>query len=358
MAGGERVIAPIGASYLRVLFDVQADSIYSPDVMTTDSKFGGASVNISATRERIKSSVLPLFDNNEIIVAGGYAGKDKEGRNTTLGRSGSDTSATAYARALSVWFQNITVFYCKGGLRGVLSAHPKYVENAQLIAHLLYDEAIELAAMGGGVINQDAIQHLVPQRIPLQVLDTDHPDEEGTLIDGHRRVEDPPVKVITALEDLNWIRFPSTRITQSRLLSIIPTSLEEAGFEILSPFGPYSRGELNFVVKAETNKKESPGSELEIERLKGVLEPIIRGESMDQKGVRIRRAAAVGIIGGGVSSGDISSRVERALETISGHTGQIGNPRLNTLPYCTTILLSIPHKVPEIVRAFHKEFYP
>src|SRR3989344_514764 len=143
VSAGERVSGPIFQGYLE---EAGINSSYiDPDkVLMTDGKFGQGTPLINQTRDMLKTAVLPHFNRGEVVVMGGYFGGTKDGGVVTLGRGGSDRSATALAQALSMWYPSAEVYLYKADVAGVMSADPRVVPSAHLIDHLRYEEAADL----------------------------------------------------------------------------------------------------------------------------------------------------------------------------------------------------------------------
>lgn len=130
------------------------------------------------------------------VVVTGFIATDTHGLQTTLGRNGSDFSASIFgsllnAREIVIWTD----------VDGVLSADPRLVPEARVIDTLSYNEAMELAYFGAKVIHPQTMAPAVQERIPIWIKNTFAPDRPGTLI--HDRSEpDPLVKGITTVEKI------------------------------------------------------------------------------------------------------------------------------------------------------------
>lgn len=127
------------------------------------------------------ANVSKMIESNPIktlFIAPGFIGSDEKGRMVTLGRGGSDYSASLFAvgskaRALETWKD----------VPGMMTADPKIVPDASLISHISYRAALELSHFGAKVIYPPTIQPVVDERIPIYVKCTFNPDGEGTIIE-------------------------------------------------------------------------------------------------------------------------------------------------------------------------------
>lgn len=137
----------------------------------TDSTFSKARIE-SISTERIRSHL----DAGEIVIACGFQGVDPEMNITTLGRGGSDTTATALAAALQADECQIYT-----DVEGVFTTDPRVVSEARKVPQLSYDEMLELASLGAGVMHSRSIEFAKKFRVPLRVRPS-FDDGEGTLI--------------------------------------------------------------------------------------------------------------------------------------------------------------------------------
>lgn len=139
--------------------------------IVTDSTFSKARIR-SISTARIRQHL----DRGEIVVACGFQGVDSEGNITTLGRGGSDTTATALAAALQA--EECEIYT---DVEGVFTTDPRVIGEARKINALSYDEMLELASLGAGVMHSRSIEFAKKFRVPLRVRPS-FSDGDGTLI--------------------------------------------------------------------------------------------------------------------------------------------------------------------------------
>lgn len=154
----------------------------------------GPMVQWPASRERIGQSVEPGFHGTLIVT--GFVASDPRGVQTTLGRNGSDFSASIFgslldAEAIHIWTD----------VDGVLSADPRRVPDAQVIDSLSYNEAMELAYFGAKVIHPQTMAPAVGRSIPIWIRNTFAPERPATLICA-KPESALLVKGITTIEDI------------------------------------------------------------------------------------------------------------------------------------------------------------
>ena len=154
----------------------------------------GPAVQWETSRARMAESGVAQFDGTLVIP--GFVARDPRGVQTTLGRNGSDFSASIFgalldAAAIHIWTD----------VDGVLSADPRRVPNAQVIDQLSYSEAMELAYFGAKVIHPQTMAPAIGRAIPIRIRNTFAPDAAGTLICA-RPASELMVKGITSIEDV------------------------------------------------------------------------------------------------------------------------------------------------------------
>ena len=173
---GERLSAEILAGAISsqgIPSDVAADPI------ATDTRFGEAEVDPQATRSRAARHVSPLLDRGLVAVVPGYVGRSPGGLPTTLGRGGSDLSATVLGRALDsdeVWIMS--------DVDGVLDADPRLVPETNLMPRLSYREATIFAGLGAKVLHPRTMEPASEAGIKVLVRNTFAPDGAGTHVTG------------------------------------------------------------------------------------------------------------------------------------------------------------------------------
>ena len=160
------------------------------DIIRTDDNFRAAAIDWNVTAKKIKEHIIPLFEQNNIVLTQGFIGATDENESTTLGREGSDYTAAVFANLLNAESQTIWK-----DVQGVMNADPKQYANAQWIKDLNYGEVIEMAYYGAQVIHPKTIKPLQNKNIPLYVRSFIHSNEEGTCIQNKIIRHLPPIIV-------------------------------------------------------------------------------------------------------------------------------------------------------------------
>jgi aspartokinase/homoserine dehydrogenase 1 len=189
----ERAVARIFAAAAEEM-GIAAVYVDATDVIVTERRLGAIWPNFSKCERGAKKTVLPLLADGKVVVLPGYIASGPDGALVTLGRGGSDFSAAIIAR--SVGARALTLFK---EVDGLMTADPKSVADARVIADLHYREAAELAYYGAKVLHPRTMIPLVDRRIPLFVRNSFRETGAGTRIAGDVRPGAYPVKALTAI---------------------------------------------------------------------------------------------------------------------------------------------------------------
>lgn len=188
---------------------LQAEHVDARRVMITSDEFTEAAPRPDAIAERARDVIAPLLRAGSIPVLGGYVGATDRGITTTLGRGGSDYSASLLGAALGA--DEIQIWT---DVDGMLTADPRVVSDARLIPRIRFDEASELAAFGARVLHPNTIAPAVRRGIPVYIYNSRNPDGEGTRItyDAPRR----GVTAIASRADVTVVRVSAPRMLLAR----------------------------------------------------------------------------------------------------------------------------------------------
>ncbi len=145
------------------------------EILKTDNSYRSAKVNWSLSKKLIKKKVV--FEKNFFFITQGFISSSVDNFTTTLGREGSDFTASIFASIL----KSEKVVLWKD-VKGILNADPNYFENTKKIDFLSYKEVIEMAFFGAKIIHPKTIKPLENKKIPLFVKCFFAPDEKGSVI--------------------------------------------------------------------------------------------------------------------------------------------------------------------------------
>lgn len=190
---GERIAAHAVASVL-VRRSVAAVPVDARDFVCTNDRFGDALVDWDRTVGALVGAA-PSWG-GQVPVITGYLGRAPDGRTTTLGRNGSDYTATLVARALDAAEVQFWT-----DVPGVMTADPALVDEAWPLARMSYAEALELATFGARVFHPRTMIPLMESGIPLRLRNTMEPDAAGTRVDAGGDVDSRRATCVTSLEN-------------------------------------------------------------------------------------------------------------------------------------------------------------
>ena len=200
---GERLSSALVASYLRSQ-GVSAQAVDSSTCVVTDGSFGDARLLPEQTREATRRVLLPLIEKNCVPVVTGFLGATRDGVRTTLGRGGSDYTGSLVAAALDA--EELWIWT---DVDGVLSADPKMVGEARILAEISYEEAAELSHFGAKVLHHKTLAPLATRMIPVWIKNTFAPEKPGTRIGPPRPDSAQSPKAVTSLAPVTLLTLRS-----------------------------------------------------------------------------------------------------------------------------------------------------
>ncbi len=177
-------------------------------VIVTGDEHTAAPPLMKETAVALSATVDPILADRRIPVLGGFVGANREGVTTTLGRGGSDYSAAIVGACLGsseiqIWTD----------VDGMLTADPRLVKHVQVVPHISFGEASELAYFGAKVLHPATILPAVGQNIPVRILNSRRPqDARGTLITRDRPASDRPLTAVASKKGVTVVDITSTRM--------------------------------------------------------------------------------------------------------------------------------------------------
>jgi aspartokinase/homoserine dehydrogenase 1 len=196
---GEVMSATLLAAVLRSS-GLAAESVDAVELIVTDNNFGNATPLPEETNAKTRQRLAPIRRRGAIPVMTGFRGATRDGVCTTLGRGGSDYSATIAGAALDaeeVWIWT--------DVDGVMSADPRLVPAARIIPEISYREAIELSFFGAKVLHPKTIQPVMKKGIPVWIKNSFNPERPGTKIVGMPTDPTPGVKALTSVSNADLV---------------------------------------------------------------------------------------------------------------------------------------------------------
>jgi bifunctional aspartokinase / homoserine dehydrogenase 1 len=189
VARGERTSAAIVAAVIAARRP--AKYVDAAAIVRTDSQHGAAGPHVAETARVARRGLAPILAAGVVPVVPGFIGQAPDGSVTTLGRGGSDLTATLLAHALGA--RRVQLWK---DVPGILTADPRLVPDARLIPQLHYREAAELAHYGAKVLHPRALIPITETRTVLHVRSFVRSSEAGTEVSARRALRGYPVKAI------------------------------------------------------------------------------------------------------------------------------------------------------------------
>jgi aspartate kinase len=326
---GERLSVRIAAAYFCAQ-GIKAQAFDAWDLgFVSDSNYGAAEL-VKESWDLIPEKINPLVKAGTLPVVTGFIAQNAEGNITTLGRGGSDLSATMIAAACKaeeaqVWKD----------VDGILTADPRIVKKAKPVEAVTYEEAAELAYFGAQVLHPRAMQPCIKTGTPVLVKNSYNPAAPGTKITAPLEKRNAPVRAITSRRNVTLVDIVSTRM------------LGQYGFlaEVFSAFARH-RISVDMVASSEVSISLTLDAAQDLSALKKDLVKIA--------GVDIKTGKAIVTIVGDVRrSSEILARAFKACQ-LAGVTVQMvsqGASKVNI-----SFIVDGAEAV-ETVRALHLDFF-
>jgi len=251
---------------------IDAVPVAGTGVIVTDATFGGASPLLDKTAHKAATCLGPIFDRGAVAVITGFNGATEDGVPTTLGRGGSDFSAAIIAAALDadeLWIWT--------DVSGILTADPRIVSDARVLADVTYSEAAELAYNGAKVLHPRTLAPLVEKKIPVWIKNSFEPHQPGT------RISDQPpanlgVRAVTSLPNVTLVSIEavSSSLSGAQLMARALGSAVRTKVEVLLLTRSSFRQNFCMLVRTEEvdTLLDSLREELALELAHGYVHPI------------------------------------------------------------------------------------
>ncbi|MGD9963212.1 MAG: aspartate kinase [Thermoplasmata archaeon] len=258
---GERLSAPLLAGVLEDLGLKSRAFTGGEAGIVTDDDYGYAQPLMNVTTLQVKQNLEPLLEEGFTPVISGFIAQTQEGIQTTLGRGGSDFTASIVGAAIrcdEVWVWK--------DVDGLMTANPKLVKNARFIESISFAEAIELAHFGAEVIHPKALECAAKYQLPFRVKSMADPDRQGSSIVSEARVRDGTVvKAITNINDVDLITVSgASMVGTPRLPAKVLQILTDEGIDVLMISQSSSEESITLAIPKEGGSKAQNALELSL----------------------------------------------------------------------------------------------
>jgi aspartate kinase len=271
VAIGERLSALLVSECLRAE-GVESVAVNAAEVVVTDAVFGNASPLMEPTRERARSRLVPELERRALPVVTGFNGATADGRPTTLGRGGSDFSASILSAALDA-----AELWIWTDVDGIMSADPRLVPSAAVLEEVTYSEAAELAYNGAKVLHPRTLAPLMDKAIPVWSKNSFDPSKPGTRIVA-RHTNGAAARAVTSLARVALISLEpaSPEVSGTHVMGRALDALSRSDVEVLVLSASSYRQSFCFLVRMEELEKaiQALESALALELAHGYVKPV------------------------------------------------------------------------------------
>jgi aspartate kinase len=183
-----------------------AEHVDSRDIIVTDDNFTHAQPVVDETNRRLREHVQPLAEKS-VVVMGGFIGSTVNGQTSTLGRGGSDFSASLIGAGLDA--EEIQIWT---DVDGMLTADPRVIPGGHRVKSISFAEAAEMAYFGAKVLHPATVLPAVEKNIPVLILNSRRPNVGGTKITANPTPCKNPVKSISCKRGVTIVNVNSSRM--------------------------------------------------------------------------------------------------------------------------------------------------
>lgn len=242
---GERLSAPLLAGTLADR-GVPTESIEATELIVTNANFGEAEPSMAGTRAQCTARLLPLLENGVVPVITGFIGATPDGIPTTLGRNGSDYSATIITAGIDA--DEVVIWT---DVDGFMTADPNVVPGARVIPELSYDDATELASFGAKVLHPKTLLAIKQTGLPLWIRKTFAPEAPGTKITPEGPYVKAGVRAMASAKQVALVAIQGEKIAANReLLDRAIAEVTRLRSDVVLTTGAVSQNEIGLVVSA------------------------------------------------------------------------------------------------------------
>lgn len=272
VATGERLSAMMLSACLNATGS-PATAVNGSEVIVTDDEFGNATPLLDLTAVRAAEKLLPLAEVGMIPIVTGFNGASLDGRPTTLGRGGSDFSASILAAVLDA-----SELWIWSDVDGIMTADPRLVKEAAVLDEVTYSEAAELAYNGAKVLHPRTLAPLIDKEIPVLSKNSFNLSAPGTRIVPRTASTVRGPRAVTSMPNvvLVTVNTAKSAINATSIMARALEALARAGSEVLAFTSSSHRQSFCFLIRKEElpEAMESLQAEFALELAHGYLEPV------------------------------------------------------------------------------------
>ena len=337
---GERFSAPILAAAIKNV-GLKARPFTGAEAgITTDENFGEAKPLAEVSFHQIRQFLQPSLSRNEIPVVTGFVAATVDGSITTLGRGGSDYTASLLGAALAadeIWIWT--------DVDGLMTADPRFVKNARVLSNVSFGEALELSYFGAKMMHPRALQPAAQKAIPVRIKNSSKSSKEGTLISANEGENSG--KVVRAI----------SMIQSVGIVTISGTGMMGAPGTAAKVFQTFGSNNINVMMISQGSSEATISCVIarkDLERAVRALQLALLGQGYVEKVAAERDACIIAVVGSGMKgTPGVAARIFGAVAQRKINVRMVaqGSSEYN-------VSFIVPEaKGQDAVRAIHEEFH-
>ncbi len=281
---GERLSTPL-VSFFLLDHGLKSKSLTAKDIgILTNSEFGEASPLMDTTKLRVSHNLEILLKDDMIPVVTGFIGVDQNGNFTTIGRGGSDFSATIIG-----WSIQANEVWLWSDVDGLMTADPKIVKSARVLREVSFTEAMEMALFGAKYIHPRALEPAIEAKIPVRIRNTFNSRDVGTLITSNPSNESQKI-----VKSINTIR-------NTALIDVSGSGMVGAPGTAAKIFDTLARNRVNIMMISQSPSESSISMVVRknaLDKATNILELNLLGKVIKKVSVN-NDVAVIAVVGSG-----------------------------------------------------------
>lgn len=336
---GERLSTPVLAAAVRRM-DLKTRALTGAEAgITSDERFGEANPLSEVSYHEIRRRLDPLLARNEIPVVTGFIAATVDGTITTLGRGGSDYSASILGAAL-----NTDEIWIWTDVDGLMTADPRIVKNAKVLPVVSFGEALELSYFGARMMHPRAMQPAAQKKIPVRIRNSSKPGSDGTLVSAETDSRGKVVKAVSIIRSVGIVTVSGTGMIGSPgAAAKVFLALGSGNINVMM----ISQGSSEATISCVVARKDIDGAVR-------ALQLALLGQGLVEKIVAEKDSCIIAVVGSGMKgTPGVAARIFGAIAEKQINVRMVAQ---GSSEYNVSFVVS-ESQGPDAVRAIHEEFH-
>ena len=306
--------------------------------IATDNNFGEAKPLIEVSYQQLRRRLEPALAKREIPVVTGFIAESVEGNITTLGRGGSDYTASLIGAALEadeIWIWT--------DVDGLMTADPRIVKNAQILSTVSFGEALELSYFGAKMMHPRALQPAAQRKIPVRIKNSSKPTQDGTLVSSNESHHDKVVKAVSIIRNVAIVTVSGTAMMGAPgVAAKVFQTLGSHNINVIM----ISQGSSEATISCVVPRKD-------LDSAVRALQLSLLGQGFVEKVTAEKDSCIIAVVGSGMKgTPGVAGRIFTAVARARANVRMVAQ---GSSEYNVSFVLS-EAQGPDAVRAIHEEF--